>query len=176
MGKQTIVLGGGCFWCLEAVYQRVRGVERVTSGYAGGEERDADYYRVASGKTGHAEVVAVVFDTSIISLKQILEIFWTIHDPTTLNKQGGDIGPQYRSAIFYTSEDQREVIEASIAQAEGMFAEPMVTEVAALAGFYKAEISHQEYYNNNKNKNPYCRAVIDPKIEKFLKTFGDMAK
>ena len=157
------------------MFQRVKGVEKVTSGYAGGSEEDADYYRVASGKTGHAEVVEVVFDPEVVSLENLLEVFWTIHDPTTLNRQGGDVGTQYRSVILYSSDEQKLIIEDSLAAAQKEESDPIVTEVQELQGFYKAEISHQEYYNNNKNSNPYCTAVIDPKIQKFLKHFGDMA-
>lgn len=176
MNTQTIVLGGGCFWCLEAVYQKVNGVISVTSGYAGGDERDANYYRVSTGKTGHAEVVEVVFDADTVPLETILDIFWTIHDPTTKDRQGADVGPQYRSAIFYTSDEQKSVIEASVKQAQEQFDNPIVTEVNALNAFYKAEISHQDYYNQNKDSNGYCRVVIDPKLNKFMKKFGDVAK
>lgn len=174
--NQTIVLGGGCFWCLEAVFQRVRGVESVISGYAGGTEKDANYYRVATGKTEHAEVVEITFDSEVVSLQNLFEIFFTMHDPTTLNRQGGDVGEQYRSVILYNSDEQKEVAEASLAAAQKEQSASIVTQVVSLEGFFKAEISHQEYYNNNKNSNPYCTAVIDPKIQKFLKKFGDMAK
>jgi methionine-S-sulfoxide reductase len=175
MHTQTIVLGGGCFWCLEAVYERVRGVISVTSGYAGGTERDANYYRVSSGKTNHAEVVEIVFDADVILLQTLLDIFWTIHDPTTKDRQGADVGPQYRSAIFYTNDEQKEIIDDSIKKVQDIFDHPIVTEVVLLDAFYKAEISHQDYYNQNKNSNGYCRVVIDPKIRKFMEQFGVLA-
>lgn len=176
MNKQTIILGGGCFWCLEAVYQKVRGVTTVTSGYVGGTERDANYYRVSSGKTEHAEVVEVVFDADVIPLETLLDIFWVIHDPTTLNQQGADVGPQYRSAIFFTASEQKDTIEASIAKASIQFDQPITTAVQALDAFYPAEISHQDYYNQNKESNGYCRVVIDPKLQKFMTQFGELAK
>jgi methionine-S-sulfoxide reductase len=175
MHTQTIVLGGGCFWCLEAVYERVRGVISVTSGYAGGTERDANYYRVSSGKINHAEVVEIVFDADVILLQTLLDIFWTIHDPTTKDRQGADVGPQYRSAIFYTNDEQKEIIDDSIKKVQDIFDHPIVTEVVLLDAFYKAEISHQDYYNQNKNSNGYCRVVIDPKIRKFMEQFGVLA-
>lgn len=176
MNIQTIVLGGGCFWCLEAVYQKVHGVTSVTSGYAGGDERDANYYRVSTGKTGHAEVVEMLFDADTVTLETILDIFWTIHDPTTKDRQGADVGPQYRSAIWYTSDEQKAVVDDSIKKAQETFDDPIVTDVAPLEAFYKAEISHQDYYNQNKDSNGYCRVVIDPKLNKFMKKFGDIAK
>jgi methionine-S-sulfoxide reductase len=176
MHTQIIVLGGGCFWCLEAVYERVRGVMSVTSGYAGGTERDANYYRVSTGKTDHAEVVQVMFDEAIVSLQTILDIFWVIHDPTTKDRQGADIGPEYRSVIFYTNEEQRDIVQTSLSNAQPMFIDPIITEIALLDVFYKAEVSHQEYYNQNKDSNGYCRVVIDPKLRKFMEKFGDLAK
>jgi peptide-methionine (S)-S-oxide reductase len=170
MNKQfdTATLGGGCFWCLEAVYEEVRGVERVESGYCGGATGSPTYRQVCTGATGHAEVVQVTFDPAVISYKEILEVFFAIHDPTTLNRQGPDTGTQYRSAIFYHSPQQKETAEAVIAQlnAAGIWDAPIVTEIAPLTTFYPAEDYHQGYFRNNPFQG-YCRAVIAPKVAKF---------
>jgi peptide-methionine (S)-S-oxide reductase len=170
--KDTVTLGGGCFWCLEAVYRELTGVEKVESGYSGGTVSNPTYEQVCTGTTGHAEVVQVTFDPAIISFREILEIFFSIHDPTTLNRQGNDVGTQYRSAIFYHSEEQKSIAEAMIRELDeaGHWRTPIVTEVAPFTTFYRAEDYHQEYYQNN-NRQPYCRVVIAPKLAKFRKQY-----
>lgn len=175
--KETITLGAGCFWCVEAVFERVKGVEKVVSGYSGGSIANPTYREVTSGLTGHAEVVQVTFDPAVISLSQILRIFWKTHDPTTLNRQGADIGTQYRSAIFYHSEQQKATARElkDILDKSAVWPQPIVTEITALRNFYNAEDSHQEYYRKNPNQ-PYCQFVIVPKLEKFEKIFSDFAK
>lgn len=175
MKTETIVLGGGCFWCTEAVFQKVTGVTSIMSGYAGGTDERVNYYRVASGATGHAEVIRVEFDADSIPLETLLEIFFVMHDPTTLNQQGADVGTQYRSIILYTTEEQKTVIQEAIKTAQEKYADPIVTEVGELDTFFEAEEEHRDYYNQNKNRNPYCRVVIDPKLRKFMKEFGDIA-
>jgi len=170
--EEKVLLGGGCFWCIEAVYRRVKGVKSAISGYAGGAMSDPDYRSVCSGTTGHAEVVEVTFDSEVISLESILEIFWVIHDPTTLNRQGADKGSQYRSVIYYDSEAQQKVAEASIAQAQKRFDDPIVTELSPVPTFYPAEGYHQNYYDLNSGQG-YCQMVIAPKIEKFMRTFTE---
>ncbi|MEQ8704991.1 MAG: peptide-methionine (S)-S-oxide reductase MsrA [Phaeodactylibacter sp.] len=170
-------LGGGCFWCLEAVYQEVKGVLRVTSGYAGGTKENANYSAVCSGSTQHAEVVQVQFDPEVISYAEILDIFWTIHDPTTPNQQGNDRGPQYRSAIFYHDEAQKTAAEQSIREtAPQLWDNPVVTQLAPLEAFYPAEVSHQDYYRKVGNRNPYCTFIITPKVKKFREHFADKRK
>ncbi|HVF55625.1 MAG TPA: peptide-methionine (S)-S-oxide reductase MsrA [Pyrinomonadaceae bacterium] len=165
--REIATLAGGCFWCLEAVFKDLNGVEKVVSGYAGGRLPEPTYQQVCSGTTGHAEVVQVTFDPAIVSFKELLEVFFTIHDPTTLNRQGGDIGTQYRSAIFYHTPEQKAVAEALIAgEAAGIWDAPIVTEVVPLTEFYPAEDYHQDYFEKNPNQ-PYCRAVIAPKVSKF---------
>jgi peptide-methionine (S)-S-oxide reductase len=166
-------LGGGCFWCLEAVFQEVEGVRQVVSGYAGGHVENPTYQQVCLELTGHAEVVQITFDPEIVSFGQLLEIFFTIHDPTTLNRQGADQGSQYRSAIFYHSEEQRDVANATIERLtrDGVWAQPIVTEVAPLAKFYPAEGYHQNYYRNNPVQ-PYCLMVVRPKVAKYREKFG----
>jgi peptide-methionine (S)-S-oxide reductase len=174
---ETITLGAGCFWCVEAVFQRVKGVEKVVSGYSGGSISNPTYREVTSGLTGHAEVVQVTFDPSVISLPKILEIFWKTHDPTTLNRQGADIGTQYRSVVFYHSEGQKKrarSLKEKINQEE-IWGKPIVTEITALKNFYKAEDYHQNYFKNNKNQ-PYCQFVIVPKMEKFEQVFAEYLK
>ncbi|MRH77970.1 peptide-methionine (S)-S-oxide reductase MsrA [Spiribacter sp. C176] len=163
----TATLGGGCFWCLEAVFQRLQGVTAVTSGYAGGTTVDPDYRSVCSGTTGHAEVVRIEFDPLLIDFETLLEVFFTIHDPTTPNRQGADVGTQYRSIILWETEDQRASANAIIERLtrEGAFANPIVTEVTPLTTFYPAESSHQDYYNSAPNQ-PYCQVVILPKLLK----------
>lgn len=174
---ETATLGGGCFWCLEAIYQDVIGVEKVVSGYAAGDVQNPTYEAVCSGRTGHAEVVQLHFNPSIISYDQLLDIFWRIHDPTTLNRQGADVGTQYRSIILTHSETQREIAERSLAEtdASDLWSNPIVTEIEPLDTFYTAEAYHQNYYNDNPNQ-PYCRAVIDPKVRKFRKSFQNRLK
>jgi peptide-methionine (S)-S-oxide reductase len=176
---RTVVatLGGGCFWCLEAVYDELRGVEKVESGYTGGPVPNPTYRQVCTGTTGHAEVVQVTFDPEVVSFGEILEVFFTIHDPTTLNRQGADVGPQYRSAVFYHDEEQRRVAEEVISEleAEGVWDDPIVTEVTPFDVFYVAEDYHQEYYRNN-GYQPYCQVVIAPKVAKFRKQYLERLK
>lgn len=173
----TATLGGGCFWCLEAVYDRVEGVMSVTSGYAGGDVPNPSYRQVCNGTTGHAEVVQVEYDPAVITYRDLLEIFFTIHDPTTKNRQGADVGPQYRSIILYHDAEQQataaSVIEAL--EAEDVFGDPVVTEVKPLDTFYRAEDHHQDYYANNAGQ-PYCQAVIAPKVNKLRKKHADRLK
>lgn len=175
--KETATLGGGCFWCLEAVYDDLIGVESVVSGYAGGHVVNPTYEQVCAKKTGHAEVVQVTFDAQVITFREILEIFFTIHDPTTLNRQGNDVGPQYRSAIFYHNEAQKETAEAVIAEFDkaDLWADPIVTEVTPLDTFYVAEDYHQNYFQNNPYQ-PYCQYVVAPKVAKFRKQFSHKRK
>lgn len=165
-GAEVITLGAGCFWCTEAVYQQIPGVLSVTSGYMGGKVKNPTYEQVCGGDTGHAEVVQVVFDTKKTSLEKVLSKFWHVHDPTTLNRQGADEGTQYRSAIFYLTDAQKEVAEKSKAEAGKEFSRPVVTEITKASEFYPAENYHQDYYRLNKNRNPYCQRVIAPKLRK----------
>jgi peptide-methionine (S)-S-oxide reductase len=168
----TAILGGGCFWCVEAVYNELRGVERVISGYAGGTVPHPTYEQVCSGRTGHAEVVQVTFDPHTISYREILEVFFTIHDPTTLNRQGADVGTQYRSAIFYQSLEQERIAREVIAEVEGsgIWSGPIVTQVEPLATFYPAEGYHQNYFERNPYQ-PYCQIVIAPKVAKVRERY-----
>jgi peptide-methionine (S)-S-oxide reductase len=170
--REVATLAGGCFWCLEAVFDDLRGVESVESGYMGGEGANPTYRQVCSGTTGHAEVVRVTFDPRVLSFRELLEVFFTIHDPTTLNRQGADVGTQYRSAIFYHSPEQRETARSTIAELDnaGIWDAPIVTEVTPAAEFYVAEDYHQEYYAQNASQ-PYCRAVVAPKVAKFRQKF-----
>jgi peptide-methionine (S)-S-oxide reductase len=170
--REIATLAGGCFWCLEAVFEQVRGVDRVESGYCGGQNPNPTYRQVCGGDTGHAEVVQVTFDPAVITYREILEIFFAIHDPTTLNRQGADVGTQYRSAIFYHSPDQRQTAEQLIAElnSAGIWSRPLVTEVVPLAEFFKAEDYHQGYFQANPSQ-PYCQAVVEPKVAKFRKQF-----
>ncbi len=158
--------GAGCFWCVEAVLEQLAGVEDVTSGYMGGEISDPTYEQVCSGTTGHVEIVQVTFDPTRISYEKLLENFWKLHDPTTLNRQGGDSGTQYRSAIFYHSEAQREAAERSKKKAAALFSDPIVTEISKAGPYYIAEINHQDYYRLNR-RQPYCQLVIAPKLDKL---------
>lgn len=179
MTRQTEIttLGGGCFWCLEAVYDDLEGVLDVVSGYSGGKSPNPDYKSVCSGTTGHAEVVQVTFDPQVITFTEILEIFFSIHDPTTLNRQGADVGTQYRSEIFYHTETQKAIAEEVIAnfKTEAIWPNPIVTEVTPLSRFYPAEDYHQEYFKNNPYQG-YCMAVINPKVTKFRKKYADRLK
>jgi peptide-methionine (S)-S-oxide reductase len=168
-------LGGGCFWCVEAVYQRIPGVKSVTSGYAGGQIENPTYRQVCSGATGHAEVARIEFDPKIISYEKLLDYFWDAHDPTTLNRQGADEGTQYRSIILYRDAAQKASAEKSKAEAQKRFKSPIVTEIVPLNKFYPAEDYHQDYYNQNSNQ-PYCRAVIRPKVEKIEKKLKQAAQ
>jgi peptide-methionine (S)-S-oxide reductase len=161
-------MGGGCFWCVEAVYETVPGILAVTSGYAGGDVPNPTYEQICTGRTGHAEVVQVEFDPSKISYEQVIDLFWKAHDPTTLNRQGPDTGPQYRSIILYENEDQRAIAEKSKKAAQAQFNESIVTEIVPLKTFYPAEDYHQDFYQNNPNY-PYSRAIIRPKLEKLQK-------
>jgi len=169
---EVSTLGGGCFWCLEAVFDDLKGVEWVESGYSGGETENPTYQQVCSGRTGHDEVVQVTFDPQVISFRQILEIFFAIHDPTTLNRQGADIGTQYRSAIFYHTPEQKSAAEHMIKDltTSGIWKGPIVTELAPFKRFYKAEDYHQDYFKNNPDQG-YCQMVVAPKVVKFRKQF-----
>ena len=171
---ETITLGSGCFWCTEAFFQRLKGVVKVTSGYSGGFVDNPTYEQVCDKTTGHAEVCQVLFDTTKISLDEILSVFWKTHDPTTLNQQGNDIGPQYRSVVFFHNKQQEDLAKKYINElnAAKAWPNPIVTTVEAFEKFYAAENYHQNYYNNNKNQG-YCRYVIGPKLEKFEKVFAD---
>ncbi|MCL4748050.1 MAG: peptide-methionine (S)-S-oxide reductase MsrA [Burkholderiaceae bacterium] len=173
MDTKSIVLGGGCFWCLEAVYLDVEGVVSVESGYAGGAIGRASYEQVCSGETGHAEVVRVVIDPAVIGERDVLEIFFAIHDPTTRDRQGADVGSQYRSVIFYADDAQRDLARETIAgiEREEIFAQPVVTELSALPAFYPAEAYHQRYFERNPHQG-YCMAVVGPKVAKFRKRFA----
>jgi peptide-methionine (S)-S-oxide reductase len=174
---ETATLGGGCFWCLEAVYQEVEGVKEVVSGYAGGSMADPDYKAVCSGTTGHAEVIQVHFDPTVISYADLLEIFFSVHDPTTKDRQGGDVGTQYRSIILTANDDQRRIAEAALAalNESGVWPRPAVTQIKPLGTFYPAEKYHQDYYQRNTQAG-YCQVVISPKLEKFRKQFRDRLK
>jgi peptide-methionine (S)-S-oxide reductase len=175
--KQVATLGGGCFWCLEAVFDDLNGVESVESGYMGGQVADPTYEQVCGGNTGHAEVVQVSFDPAVVSFREILEVFFVIHDPTTLNYQGNDAGTQYRSAIFFHSEAQKAQAEEVIARLDGagLWNNPIVTEVTAASRFYVAEGYHQEYFQRNP-RQPYCMSVVQPKVAKFRKHFLEKLK
>ena len=175
--RESATLAGGCFWCLEAVYKELRGVRSVVSGYAGGDVPRPTYSQVCEGTTGHAEVVQVTFDPRQVSFRELLEVFFTIHDPTTLNRQGADVGTQYRSAVFYHTPAQRETAEQTIAEltAAHVWDAPIVTEVTPLTEFYAAEDYHQDYFEKNPFQ-PYCRAVVAPKVAKLRKHFLDKLK
>lgn len=164
--REKATLAGGCFWCLEAVYKRITGVQEVVSGYAGGHVANPTYKEVCTGQTGHAEVVQIEYDPTVISFEQILDLFWEAHDPTTLNRQGADVGTQYRSAIFYHNEEQRSAAEKSKSKAQEEFSDPIVTEISELEVFYPAEEYHQDYYDLNPQAG-YCRVVIEPKLKKL---------
>jgi len=175
--SKVATFGGGCFWCLEAVYDELEGVLDVVSGYAGGHLPDPDYQSVCTGRTGHAEVVQLTYDPDVISFKELLEVFFTIHDPTTLNRQGADVGTQYRSVIFYHSEEQKRIAMEvkDYLEEEGIWSNPIVTEIEELDIFYPAEEYHQEYYQKNPYQG-YCMAVIEPKVVKFRKKYADRLK
>jgi len=175
--RETATFGGGCFWCLEAVFEGLRGVERVVSGYAGGDVANPSYQQVCTGSTGHAEVVQVTFDPSVVTFREVLEVFFGTHDPTTLNRQGMDVGTQYRSTIFYHSPEQRRVAEQTVADlnAAGIWGRPIVTEVVPLQTFFPAEAYHQGYFRNNPQQG-YCQAVVAPKVAKFRQHFAAKLK
>lgn len=177
MAIETATLGGGCFWCLEAAFLDVSGVESVVSGYAGGQVPDPDYRQVCTGTTGHAEVVRVTFDPEVIDFRTLLEVFFTIHDPTTPNRQGADVGTQYRSVIFYHDDAQRQVAEALVAalDAQGLWRDPIVTEISPVPDFYPAETYHQDYYRRNPVQG-YCQVVIAPKLAKLRAAHGALLK
>lgn len=171
----TYVLAGGCFWCLDAVFRELKGVEASICGYAGGSEADADYYKVSTGSTGHAEAVEVTFDESVIPADDLLDIFFLIHDPTTLNRQGADVGPQYRSAMFFTDDKQREAFGRAMERAVERWSKTLVTDLAPLEKFYEAEPEHQDYFNNVPG-NPYCAVVIEPKVMKARMEYAKYIK
>jgi peptide-methionine (S)-S-oxide reductase len=174
---ETATFGGGCFWCVEAVYQDLKGVEQVVSGYSGGSVENPSYQAVCTGATGHAEVVQITYDPEIISYEELLYVFWRTHDPTTLNRQGADVGPQYRSVIFYHNDEQQAIAQKSKQEtdASGLWRNPIVTEISPLRNFYLAENYHQDYFRQNPYQ-PYCQMVIDPKVRKFKKEFQDKLK
>lgn len=172
--KQLATFGGGCFWCVEAVFLELKGVKKVVSGYAGGTVPNPTYEQICSGTTGHAEVIQITFDPAVINYDQLLTVFWHVHDPTTLNRQGADVGTQYRSTIMVHDAEQRSIAEASKAKTEasGLWKDPIVTEIVPLDVFYPAESYHQDYYNRNPRQG-YCSFVIAPKMQKFRKEFAD---
>lgn len=174
MAIEKATLGGGCFWCVEAVYKELKGVKQVVSGYEGGQRENPTYEQVCSGATGHAEVVQVTFDPEVISFEDLLTVFWRVHDPTTMNRQGADVGTQYRSVIFTLSDEQKEIAERSKAEtdASDLWPDPIVTEITPSTGFYPAEDYHQDFYERNPSQG-YCRMVIDPKMMKFRREFAD---
>jgi peptide-methionine (S)-S-oxide reductase len=178
MSREIATLAGGCFWCLEAVYDQLKGVESVESGYMGGSTASPTYEEVCSGRSGHAEVVQVAFDPAVVGFKDLLDVFFTIHDPTTLNRQGNDVGTQYRSAIFYHSPGQKRLAEEAVARLakDRLWADPIVTEIVPAAAFTKAEEEHQEYFERVGRANPYCSFVVEPKVAKFRKAFVDRLK
>ena len=172
-----IILGGGCFWCLEAAFQLLKGVESVQSGYAGGTKETASYKKVCSGQTNHAEVVKIIYDPEIISLDDLLRVFWQIHNPTTLNKQGNDVGPQYRSIIFYADDKERKIIELSIEkEAKPLWGSNIVTFMEKSQEFYPAEGEHNNYFQKVGDRNPYCTYVVKPKVTKVIEKFSDKLK
>lgn len=177
MNTDTATFGAGCFWCVEAAFESLKGVVSATSGYSGGKVKNPSYKEVCNGTTGHAEVVQVIYDPAVISFKDLLEAFFTVHDPTQLNRQGNDVGTQYRSAVFYHNEEQRQLSTKAIAElnAAAAFPNPVVTEVTAFSAFYPAEDYHQEYFANNPDQ-PYCAMVVGPKVDKFKKVFKDRLK
>lgn len=174
---ESAIFGGGCFWCVEAVFENVQGVEDVISGYAGGELKDPNYKQVCTGRTGHAEVCEIKFDPAEVSFKELLEIFWKTHDPTTLNRQGADVGTQYRSVVFYTSEEQKSIAETYMKKLDesGAYPSKLVTEISPAPKFYVAEDYHQDYYRKNPGAG-YCAAVVRPKVEKFKAVFAEKVK
>ncbi len=174
----TAVLANGCFWCTEAIFEQLNGVISATSGYTDGHVKNPSYKQVCSGETGHTEALEIVYDPSKISFDELLEVFWETHDPTTLNRQGADVGTQYRSGIYYLNAEQKEKAEKYKAELDksGAFDNPIVTEIKPFSVFYAAENYHQEYFENNENNNPYCKMVIRPKVEKFRKVFKDKLK
>ena len=175
MAKEMATIGGGCFWCVEAVYDELKGIDDVVSGYSGGHVQNPNYRQVCAGDTGHAEVIRIIFDNEVISYREILDVFFTVHDPTTLNQQGSDIGPQYRSIILYHSPEQKQVAEEATKAAQALWEKPIVTEVVPFKAFYPAEDYHQEYFANNPNQ-PYCKLVVQPKVNKFRSQYMERLK
>jgi peptide-methionine (S)-S-oxide reductase len=175
--SETATLANGCFWCSEAIFKRLKGVKSVVSGYSGGSVKNPSYNQVCTGKTGHAESIQIEFDPKVISYEKILDIFWHTHDPTTLNRQGNDVGPQYRSAIFYHSQEQKKIAEKlkEEIEKEGVFKAPIVTEITPFRNFYVAEDYHKNYYENNQDA-PYCDFVISPKVRKLLLKYGNVVQ
>ncbi len=167
--NQKIVVGGGCYWCVEAVFQRLEGVKAVKSGFSGGHVKNPTYEQVCRENTGHAEVVQIEFDAAVLTLDKLLDVFFVSHDPTTLNRQGRDVGESYRSVIYYANDDQKKAAEAAKVRAKKEWKDPIVTEISPFKEFYAAEDYHQNYFNLNKDKNPYCSVVIAPKLNKLLK-------
>lgn len=176
--KDTATFANGCFWCTEAIFEQLEGVESATSGYTGGHVANPTYKQVTTGETGHAEALQIVYDPAKITFDELLEVFWETHDPTTLNRQGNDIGPQYRSGIFYHNEEQKRLAEKYKSELDksGAFNNPIVTEITPFTTFYVAEDYHQQYFENNEGANPYCSIVIRPKVDKFRKVFKDKLK
>lgn len=172
---QTLTLGGGCFWCIEAVYEGVIGVVRAESGYMGGDPERANYRDVCSGTTGHAEVVQITFDEEQVDREELLDIFWVVHDPTTLNQQGADRGTQYRSVIYYANNEEKAIVEQSVLKAQKIYDDPIVTELSPLEDFFVAEDYHQSYFQNNPSQG-YCMAVVAPKVQKFQSNFSHLMK
>lgn len=174
LGMETATFANGCFWCTEAIFKRLKGIESVSSGYTGGKRVAPTYEQVSSGATGHAEAVQVVFDPKIVSYDKLLDVFFVTHDPTSLNRQGADVGTQYRSAIFYRDKEQKAIAEAKIRELEkaGKYKQTIVTEIVPFTAFYKAEESHQDFYDNNQYY-PYCQVIIDPKIKKLYQEFKE---
>lgn len=175
MAKEEIVLGGGCFWCIECLFTELKGVERVESGYSGGSILNPTYKEICTGTTGHAEVIRITFESETISRNEILDIFFTLHDPTTLNRQGNDSGPQYRSVIFYANPEQETAARAAKERAQSLWDQPIVTEISPLINYFQAEDYHQNYYNNNPYQ-PYCAFVITPKVKKFRELYREKRK
>jgi peptide-methionine (S)-S-oxide reductase len=174
----TATFANGCFWCTEAIFEELKGVISATSGYSGGQTENPTYKDICTGETGHAECLQIIYDPGVISFDELLEVFWETHDPTTLNRQGADVGTQYRSGIFYHNPEQKEKAEKykSALDKSGAFDRPIVTEITPFSKFYPAEAYHQEYFANNENNNPYCKIVIRPKLDKFRKVFKDKLK
>ena len=177
MQLDTATFAAGCFWCVEAIYQNVKGVQSVTSGFSGGTTKNPSYEEVCTGSTGHAEACQILYNPKEVSFVELLEVFWKTHDPTTLNRQGDDVGTQYRSAIFYHNVEQKRLAEEykTKLDSSGIYSSPVVTEITPYTNFYKAEDYHQNYFNNHQNQ-PYCRLVIQPKLDKFTKIFKDKLK
>ena len=172
---ESAIVGGGCFWCVEAQYKMLKGVKKVVSGYSGGHVKDPTYKQICNGDTGHAEVIRIDYDPALITFRDVIDLFWDAHDPTTLNRQGNDVGTQYRSIIFYTSEEQKKISEESKVNAAKIIGKPIVTEIVPFTEFYPAELYHQNYYASNR-RDSYCTAIIRPKVDKLKAVFADKIK